>query len=77
MFEFKWCVYPPFEKGKNAPPISKPRLLVISRNRNKAFQGLKTQRTLLNSKLAKSGMVGGCRNWWKERRKKSKETFDD
>jgi hypothetical protein len=30
-----------FEKGKNAPPIFKPCLLVISRKRNKAFEGPK------------------------------------
>jgi hypothetical protein len=36
----------PFEKGKNAPPISKPCLLVFSRNRNKAFQGLKNPENL-------------------------------
>jgi hypothetical protein len=41
-----------FEKGKNAPPISKPCLLVISKKRNKAFQGLKSQKTLLISKIA-------------------------
>ncbi len=35
-----------FEKGKNAPPISKPCLLVISKKRNKAFQGLKTPKNL-------------------------------
>jgi hypothetical protein len=63
----------PFEKGKNAPPISKPCLLVISRNRNKAFQGLKNPKNLLNSKIAKSGMVGGCRNWWnREERSQNK-----
>ena len=69
------CLPTLFEKGKNAPPISKPCLLVISRNRNKAFQGLKNPTNLLNSKIAKSGMVGGCRNWWKEMRKKSNKIW--
>ena len=40
------CLPTLFEKGKNAPPISKPCLLVISRNRNKAFQGLKNPKNL-------------------------------
>ncbi len=36
-----------FEKEENKPPVSKPCLLVISRNRRKAFRALKTKETLL------------------------------
>ena len=39
MFKFKMVCLPTlFEKEENAPPVSKPCLLVISRNRKKAFR---------------------------------------
>jgi hypothetical protein len=42
MFKFEMVCLPTlFEKEENAPPVSKPCLLVISRNRKKAFRGLK------------------------------------
>ena len=43
MFKFEMVCFPTlFEKEENAPPVSKPWLLVISRNQKKAFRGLKT-----------------------------------
>ena len=51
-----------FEKGKNAPPISKPCLLVISRNRKRPSKVWKTPKEPESTKrIAKSGMVGGCK----------------
>ena len=64
MFKFEMVCLPTlFKKEVNAPPVSKLCLLVISKNRKKAFRGLKTKETLTLQDVDKSGMVGGCKNW--------------
>jgi hypothetical protein len=58
MFKLNSVFTHPFEKEENAPPVSKPCLLVISGNRKKAFRGLKTKKTFY-SKRDKQKWDGG------------------
>ena len=65
-----------FEKGKNVPPISKPCLLVISRNRKKAFQGLKKPKNLTQSRDSQK-WDGGRVQKLAELEEKVKMAFDE
>ena len=68
------CLPAFLKKEKNAPPVFKPCLLVTLEKTNKAFWGFKFQnpdrglrkpQADIHIYRTKSGMVGGCKNWWR------------
>ena len=66
-----------FEKGKNVPPVFKTMSFGILEKRSNKNQGLLKPLELKHqTKDSKSGMVGGCKNWWKGI-EKSQKRFDE